>query len=54
MLKRLLVALVGMAMGGLAGLLVDLMGMGNPAILVGAAIGGVIFSIAAPRAGRAA
>jgi len=54
MLKRLLVALVGMAMGGLAGLLVDLMGMGNPAILVGAAIGGVVFSIAAPRAGRAA
>jgi glucose uptake protein GlcU len=54
MLKRLLVALVGMAMGGLAGLLVDLMGVGNPAILVGAALGGLVFSIAAPRVGRAA
>ncbi len=54
MLKRLLVALVGMAMGGLAGLLFDLMGAGNPAILVGAALGGLVFSIAAPRVGRAA
>ena len=54
MLKRLLVALVGMAMGGLAGLIVDLMGAGNPAILVGAVLGGLIFSIAVPRVGRAA
>ena len=54
MLKRLLVALVGIAMGGLAGLVFDLMGAGNPAILVGAAVGGLVFSIAAPRAGSAA
>jgi glucose uptake protein GlcU len=54
MIKRLLVALVGMAMGGLAGLMVDLMGVGNPAILIGAALGGLVFSIAAPRVGRAA
>jgi len=54
MIKRLLVALVGMAMGGLAGLMVDLMGVGNPAILIGAALGGLVFSVAAPRVGRAA
>jgi glucose uptake protein GlcU len=54
MLKRLLVALVGMAMGGLAGLVVMLMGAGNLAILLGAALGGLVFSIAAPRMGRAA
>ena len=54
MLKRLLVALVGMAMGGLAGLIVAAMGVGNKAILLGAALGGVVFSIAAPRMGRAA
>ena len=54
MLRRLLVALVGMAMGGLAGLAVALMGAGNLAILLGAALGGLVFSIAAPRMGRAA
>jgi len=54
MLKRLMVALVGMAMGGLAGLVVALMGAGNLAIIVGAVLGGVVFSIAAPRVGRAA
>jgi glucose uptake protein GlcU len=54
MLKRLVVALVGMAMGGLAGLVVALMGAGNLAIILGAVVGGLIFSIAAPRVGRAA
>ena len=54
MLKRLLVALVGMAMGGLVGLVVALMGAGNPAILLGAVLGGLVFSIVAPRVGRAA
>jgi hypothetical protein len=54
MIKRLLVALVGMAMGGLAGLLVAWMGAGNLAILLGAALGGLVFSIGAPRVGRAA
>jgi len=54
MLKRLVVALVGMAMGGLAGLAVALMGAGNVAIIVGAAVGGLVFSVAAPRVGRAA
>lgn len=54
MLKGLVVALVGMAMGGLAGLAVALMGAGNLAIIVGAVLGGLVFSIAAPRVGRAA
>ena len=54
MIKRLLVALVGMAMGGLAGLPVALLGAGNLAILLGAALGGVLFSFAAPRLGRTA
>ncbi len=54
MIKRLLVAVVGMAMGGLVGLLVAFLGVGNSAILWGAALGGLVFSLAAPRAGRAA
>jgi hypothetical protein len=54
MIKRLLVAVVGMAMGGLVGLLVALLGAGNLAILLGAVLGGLLFSIAAPRMGRAA
>jgi Na+(H+)/acetate symporter ActP len=43
-----------MAMGGLAGLVVALMGAGNLAIILGAVVGGLVFSIAAPRVGRAA
>ena len=54
MLKRLVVALVGMAMGGLAGLVVALLGAGNLAIVLGAALGGLVFSIAAPGVGRPA
>jgi hypothetical protein len=53
MLKGLVVALVGMAMGGLAGLAIALMGAGNWAIIAGAAVGGLVFSIGAPRVGRA-
>ncbi len=53
MLKRLVVAVVGMAMGGLIGLGVDLMGVGNRAIILGAVLGGLVFSFAAPRTGRA-
>ena len=47
-------ALVGMAMGALVGLGAAMMGLGNPAIVAGAALGGVVFLIAAPRAGRVA
>ncbi len=54
MFKRLLVAVVGMAMGGLVGLLVAFLGVGNLAILLGAVVGGIVFSVAAPRLGRAA
>jgi len=53
MLKRLVVALVGMAMGGLVGLVGALLGYGNSAILMGAVIGGVAFSVGSPRAGKA-
>ncbi len=53
MLKKLLVALVGTAMGGLVGLVIDLIGGGNAAILIGAVVGCLFFSIAAPRMGRA-
>jgi hypothetical protein len=41
---------VGMAMGGLVGLLVAFLGAGNAAILWGAALGGLVFAFAAPRA----
>ncbi|MGO4883775.1 MAG: hypothetical protein ACLP59_23585 [Bryobacteraceae bacterium] len=54
MLKILAVALVGMAMGSLAGLFVAMMGAGNLAIILGAVLGGLVFSIAAPRVGRTA
>jgi len=54
MLKKILVALVGTAMGGLIGLGADFMGAGKLAIMAGAAVGGLVFLIAAPRAGRAA
>jgi len=50
MLKKLLVALVGMAMGGLVGLLVAFMGAGNLAIILGAVLGGLVFSIGVARA----
>ena len=54
MIKTILVALVGMGMGAMIGLLVALLGGGNLAILLGAALGGLVFSFAAPRIGRAA
>lgn len=54
MLKILAVALVGIAMGALGGLFVALMGAGNLAIILGAILGGLVFSIAAPRVGRTA
>lgn len=54
MIKKLLVAVVGMGMGGLAGLLVALLGVGNAAIVWGAVLGALVFSLAAPRIGRAA
>ena len=53
MIKRLLAAVVGMAMGGLVGLLVAWLGAGNLAILLGAAAGGLLFLFAAPRMGPA-
>jgi ABC-type phosphate/phosphonate transport system permease subunit len=54
MIKTILVALVGMGMGAMVGLLAALLGAGNLAILMGAVLGGLVFSLAAPRIGRAA
>ena len=54
MIKRLLVALVGMAMGGLVGLMIAFMGAGNLAIIVGAIAGALLFSFGAARADRTA
>jgi hypothetical protein len=53
MIRGFLVAVVGMAMGGLIGLLVASLGAGNVAIFAGAAAGGVIFWWAIRRIGRA-
>jgi len=54
MLKKLAVALVGMAMGALAGVFVAMMGAGNLAIILGAAAGAAAFSIGISRAGKSA
>lgn len=37
-----MVMVVGAGMGSLAGLLVDLLGLGNPALFIGAAIGAIL------------
>ncbi len=42
MAKRIMVAVVGAGLGSLAGLLVDAMGGGNPALIVGAVAGALI------------
>jgi len=42
MVKRLMVAIVGAGIGALAGLLIDSMGAGTPALWAGAAAGAVI------------
>jgi hypothetical protein len=52
MLKKVLVALVGTAMGGLVGLGAALLGAGSVAIVAGAVLGGLLFSIGVPWLGR--
>ena len=42
MAKRVMLGLVGAGIGALAGLLVDYLGMGTPALWAGAAAGAVI------------
>jgi len=49
MFKKLLLVIVGMAMGALAGLIVALMGVGNLAIVAGAVVGACVFVYAVPR-----
>jgi hypothetical protein len=50
MAKRLMIAVVGAGIGALAGLLIDYLGAGNIAVIVGAATGAVIpqFVLGAP------
>lgn len=40
--KRLMLTLVGAAIGSLLGLLIDFLGAGNPALIVGAVLGAVL------------
>ena len=49
MWKKLLLAIVGSAMGAMAGLIVALMGAGNLAIVGGAVVGACVFVYAVPR-----
>jgi hypothetical protein len=42
MVKRVMVAVVGAGIGSLVGLLVSFLGVGNPALIVGAVAGAVI------------
>lgn len=42
MAKRIMVSVIGAGMGSLVGLLVSFMGAGNPALIIGAAIGAVL------------
>ena len=50
MAKRLMIAVVGAGIGALAGLLIDFLGAGTPAVIAGAAAGAVIpqFVLGAP------
>ena len=50
MLKRIMLAVIGAGIGALAGLFVDAMGAGTPALWLGAAAGAVIpqFVLGAP------
>jgi hypothetical protein len=40
--KRIMLAVVGAGIGSLAGLLVSFLGVGNPALIVGAIVGAVV------------
>lgn len=42
MAKRIVIVIVGAGIGSLAGLLVSFLGAGNPALIVGAVVGGVL------------
>jgi glucose uptake protein GlcU len=48
MLRRLLAAVVGLAMGGLIGLVPAFLGLGTRAIVGGAVLGALAFSIVLP------
>jgi hypothetical protein len=42
MAKRIMLAVVGAGLGSLVGLLVSFLGVGNPALIIGAIVGAVI------------
>jgi hypothetical protein len=42
MVKRLMLAVVGAGIGALSGLLAAAMGMGTPALWIGAAVGAIV------------
>jgi hypothetical protein len=42
MAKRIMLAVVGAGIGSLLGLLVSFLGVGNPALIVGALLGAVV------------
>jgi hypothetical protein len=42
MVKRIMVAVIGAGIGSMVGLLVSFLGVGNPALIVGAVAGAVI------------
>jgi hypothetical protein len=42
MAKRLMAVVVGAGIGSMVGLLVSFLGVGNPALILGAIVGGVI------------
>jgi hypothetical protein len=42
MAKRIMIAVVGAGIGSLAGLLIDVLGVGNPALIIGAVAGALI------------
>jgi len=50
--KRIMIAVVGAGIGSLVGLLVSFLGVGNPALIVGALAGAIIPLVVLGRPGR--
>lgn len=47
-----MISIVGAGIGSLAGLIVDLMGAGNPALIVGALLGAILPSLLLGKPGQ--
>ncbi len=50
--KRIMLSVVGAGIGTLLGLMVDLLGVGNPALIAGAVIGAVVPPLVLGRPGK--